>query len=80
MQFWVVAAPNPGARKDNNKAESGGIIWGDHGECLGGFAKGECSAFIAELWWGFEGLSLARQMSFMNVELRIDSVVVVHVI
>ncbi|GAU44140.1 hypothetical protein TSUD_188010 [Trifolium subterraneum] len=71
-----------GARKDNNKAECGGIIRGNHGEWLGGFAKviGECSAFIAELWGVFEGLTLARRMGFRKVEVHIDSVVVVQVI
>ncbi|MCH98804.1 ribonuclease H protein, partial [Trifolium medium] len=55
-----------GARKDNNKAGCGGIIRGNQGEWLGGFAKGvgECSAFIAELWGVFEGLSLAKRMGF----------------
>ncbi|GAU13938.1 hypothetical protein TSUD_262650 [Trifolium subterraneum] len=71
-----------GARKDNNKAGCGGIIRGNHGEWLGGFAKGvgECSAFIAELWGVFEGLSLAKRMCFRKVELHIDSVAVVQVI
>ncbi|GAU12817.1 hypothetical protein TSUD_73040 [Trifolium subterraneum] len=71
-----------GARKDNNKAGCGGIIRGNKGEWLGGFAKGvgECSAFIAELWGVFEGLSLAKRMCFRKVELHIDSVAVVQVI
>ncbi|MCI52232.1 hypothetical protein A2U01_0073476, partial [Trifolium medium] len=52
------------------------------GEWLGGFAKGvgTCSAFVAELWRVFEGLTYANIMRFMAIELNIDSVVVVHVI
>jgi ribonuclease HI len=71
-----------GASKNNNQAGCGGIIRGNQGEWLGGFAKGvgDCSAFVAELWGVFEGLSLAKRMGFRKIELHIDSVAVVHVI
>ncbi|PNY00696.1 ribonuclease H [Trifolium pratense] len=71
-----------GARKHNNIAWCGGIIRGSQGEWLGGFAKGvgNCSAFVAELWGVYEGLSYARRLGFMKVELNIDSVTVVNVL
>ncbi|MCI02556.1 ribonuclease H protein, partial [Trifolium medium] len=71
-----------GAWKHHNIAGCGGIIRGSQGEWLGGFAKGvgSYSAFVAELWGVFEGLSHARRLSFSAVELNIDSVTVVNVI
>jgi ribonuclease HI len=71
-----------GACKENNRAGCGGIIRGNQGEWLGGFAKGVgvCSAFVAELWGVLEGLQYARRLRFMAVELNIDSVTVVQVI
>ncbi|MCH93591.1 RNA-directed DNA polymerase (Reverse transcriptase), partial [Trifolium medium] len=41
-----------GACKEGRRAGCGGIIRGNQGEWIGGFAKGigYCSAFIAELW------------------------------
>jgi ribonuclease HI len=65
-----------------NRAGCGGIIRGNQGEWLGGFAKGVgvCSAFVAELWGVLEGLQYARRLRFMAVELNIDSVTVVQVI
>jgi ribonuclease HI len=71
-----------GAYKVNQVAGCGGVIRGSHGEWLGGFAKGVglCSAFVAELWGVFEGLSLAYRPGFRNVELEVDSETVVCVI
>jgi ribonuclease HI len=71
-----------GACKENNIAGCGGIIRGNQGEWIGGFAKGigDCSPFIAELWGVFEGLSLAWRLGFRKIELHIDSVAVVQVI
>jgi ribonuclease HI len=71
-----------GAYKVNQVAGCGGVIRGSHGEWLGGFAKGVglCSAFVAELWGVFEGLSLAYRLGFRNVELEVDSETVVCVI
>ncbi|PNX97917.1 ribonuclease H [Trifolium pratense] len=71
-----------GASKAGNRAGCGGVIRGNQGEWLGGFAKGvgNCSAFVAELWGVLEGLLLVQRMGFENVELSIDSKAVVHVI
>ncbi|CAJ2675557.1 unnamed protein product [Trifolium pratense] len=71
-----------GARKNNGRAGCGGVIRGSQGEWLGGFAKGvgSCSAFVAELLGVYEGLSYARRMGFMFIELNIDSAMVVQVI
>jgi ribonuclease HI len=71
-----------GACKENNIAGCGGIIWGNQGEWIGGFAKGvgDCNPFIVELWGVFEGLLLAWCLGFRKIELHIDSVAVVQVI
>ncbi|PNX92395.1 ribonuclease H [Trifolium pratense] len=71
-----------GASKEGRNAGCGGVIRGNQGERLGGFAKGvgNCSAFVAELWGVLEGLLLAKRLGFSNVELSIDSHVVVHVV
>jgi ribonuclease HI len=71
-----------GAYKVNQVAGCEGVIRGSHGEWLGGFAKGVglCSAFVAELWGVFEGVSLAYRLLFRNVELEVDSETVVCVI
>ncbi|GAU14017.1 hypothetical protein TSUD_168420 [Trifolium subterraneum] len=47
---------------------------------IGSAWSGDCSAFVAELWGVFEGLSYVRRLGFMAVELNIDLVMVVHVI
>jgi hypothetical protein len=55
----------------------------DHiGNWLGGFAKhiDICSTFTAELWGVLEGLCLAWRLRHRNVELDVDSTVVVKVI
>ncbi|GAU49779.1 hypothetical protein TSUD_141690 [Trifolium subterraneum] len=60
----------------------GGIVRGDQGEWIGGYAKGvgSCSAFKAELWGVLEGLRYVRSLGFNKIELNIDSEVVVRVI
>jgi hypothetical protein len=67
------------ARKNDSRTGCGGVIRGNQGEWLGGFAKGvgNCSAFMAELWGVFEGLALAKRMGLRKIELHIDSAVVV---
>jgi ribonuclease HI len=71
-----------GACKEGRTAGCGGVIRGNQGEWLGGFAKGVeyCNAFVAELWGVLEGLSLAQRLGFDRVESSIDSKAVVHVI
>ncbi|GAU10806.1 hypothetical protein TSUD_425900, partial [Trifolium subterraneum] len=70
-----------GAYRKNQIAGCGGVIRGCHGEWLGGFARcvGLCSAFVAELWGVLEGLRCVQRLGFSNVELNIDSEVVVQV-
>ncbi|PNX95557.1 ribonuclease H [Trifolium pratense] len=71
-----------GSCKEGKRAGCGGVIRGNQGEWLGGFAKGvgQCSAFVAELWGVLEGLLLAKRLGFSTVELSIDSKAVVHVV
>ena len=35
-----------------------------------------CSAYIAKLWWVYEGFRYARRYGFILVELNVDSLVV----
>jgi ribonuclease HI len=48
---------------------------------FGGFAKqiGYTNAYIAELWGAYEGLRWMRTKGYMNVELQMNSLVVVVV-
>jgi L1 cell adhesion molecule like protein len=71
-----------GAFKDKKIAGCGGVIRGNEGEWLGGFAKcvGLCCAFVAELWGVVEGLRYAYRLGFKKVELNIDSEAVVRAI
>ncbi|KAK2373854.1 Polynucleotidyl transferase, ribonuclease H superfamily protein [Trifolium repens] len=60
----------------------GGLIRGNEGAWLGGFAKGlgECRVMVAELWGAFEGLKLAWERGYKKVELQLDAQNVVKVI
>ncbi|MCH86415.1 putative non-LTR retroelement reverse transcriptase [Trifolium medium] len=71
-----------GPSKENSIAGCGGIIKGNQGEWLRGFAKGVgvCSAFVAELWGVHEGLLYAWRLGFTAVKLNIDSIAVVDAI
>jgi ribonuclease HI len=71
-----------GACRQNQIAGCGGVIRGNQGEWLGGYARcvGLCSAFVAELWGVLEGLRCVRRLGFLNIELHIDSVAVVQVL
>jgi ribonuclease HI len=63
-----------GAYKDHQIAGCGGVIRGNQGEWLGGFAKcvGLCSAFVAELWGVVEGLRYAYRLGFRKIQLSVD--------
>src|SRR4051812_3583963 len=58
----------------------GGIICGDVGEWISGFAKfiGRGEPYMAELWGLYEGIKLAKQLRFNKVELQVDSTLVVQ--
>ncbi|GAU49448.1 hypothetical protein TSUD_137920 [Trifolium subterraneum] len=70
---WVVVNTD-GAGKNNKNSGCGGLIRGNEGEWLGGFAKGlgTCSGLVAELWVALEGLKLAWKKGYKRVELQID--------
>jgi ribonuclease HI len=72
--------PTDGASKSTGTTSCGGIIRGSYGECFGGFANnlGTCSAFVAELWGVLEGLQYDWRLGFREVELMIDSKIVVN--
>jgi ribonuclease HI len=81
MNGWVKLNTD-GASKEEGWAGCGGIIRGSDGEWLGGFAKnlGRCSAFVAELWGVYEGLSYVRRLGFREIMLDVDSSYVAHVL
>jgi hypothetical protein len=78
---WVTINTD-GARRNNNVCDCGGLIRGNGGAWLGGFAKGlgECRVMVAELWGAFEGLKLAWERGYKKVELQLDAQNVVKVI
>ncbi|GAU38278.1 hypothetical protein TSUD_119590 [Trifolium subterraneum] len=71
-----------GARSEDGSIGCGGIIRGSDSEWLGGFAKfvGFGSAYLAQLWGVFEGLTYARNLNLSHVELNVNSMVVVQAI
>jgi ribonuclease HI len=81
MNCWVKLNTD-GASKEEGQAGCGGIIRGSDKEWLGGFPKnlGRCSAFVAELWGVFEGLSYVRRLGFRQILLDVDSSYVAHVL
>ncbi|KAK2361727.1 Polynucleotidyl transferase, ribonuclease H superfamily protein [Trifolium repens] len=81
VEGWVKINMD-GACKGMITAGCGSIIRDHRGNWLGGFAKhiGICSAFAAELWSALEGLHLAWRLGYRNVELDVESTVVVKVI
>jgi hypothetical protein len=52
----------------------GGIIKGNDGEWLDGFAKciGKCCTYITEIWRVYEGLKYARKMKFQALKMNVD--------
>jgi ribonuclease HI len=75
---WVCLNVDGACR--NDVIGCGGVIRGSDGEWIRGFSKfiGRGDAYIAELWGVYEGVSLARQMNFDKMEVRIDSLEVVN--
>ncbi|PNX55023.1 ribonuclease H [Trifolium pratense] len=57
----------------------GGVFRDSSGAWKGGFAKnvGRATAYLAELWGVYEGLCLARRQGYTNIELQVDSSVLV---
>jgi ribonuclease HI len=78
---WV-ALNTDGAENSDHKYGCGGLMRGSSGEWLGGFAKGlgDCSIESAELWGAWEGLELAWNLGFKQVELRMDALNVVKML
>lgn len=69
-----------GASKDSDRAGCNGLLRGCQGEWLLGFSKhlGAATAYEAELWGVWEGLRMARDGGFCQVELYLDSVSVMR--
>lgn len=67
------------ARASSNMAGCGGLLRGEHGEWLGGFARnlGDTTTYVAELWGVYEGLKLAHSLGVCFLEVQLDSLVVV---
>ncbi|KAL9278245.1 putative ribonuclease H domain-containing protein [Arabidopsis thaliana] len=72
---WVKLSTDGASHGNPGLATAGGVIRGEEGEWLGGFAlnKGICSAPMAELWGVYYGLVIAWERGFRRVELEVDS-------
>jgi ribonuclease HI len=64
----------------NGIAGCGGVLRDHRGNWITGFSKyiGITSAFNAELWGVYNGLCLAKRNGLQNIELQIDSMIVVR--
>ncbi|EOY31223.1 Uncharacterized protein TCM_038187 [Theobroma cacao] len=67
-------------KKSQRKAAAAGVLRDEHGNWLCGFSMKleKCSAFRAELWGIFKGLSLAWELGYRNIDLQIDNRVAVQ--
>lgn len=82
QEGWVALNTDGSSKLEVKAARCGGLLRGANGKWLGGFAKnlGYCHAFIAELWGVCLGLQLAASQGHPNIEVQIDSQVVVSLL
>ncbi|KAG7615876.1 Ribonuclease H domain [Arabidopsis thaliana x Arabidopsis arenosa] len=76
---WLKLNTDGASRGNPGRASAGGVLRDALGEWRGGFALniGICSAPLAELWGVYYGLYIAWQKRVTNLELAVDSKVVV---
>ncbi|KAG7551702.1 Ribonuclease H domain [Arabidopsis thaliana x Arabidopsis arenosa] len=76
---WVKLSTDGASRGNPGPAAAGGVVRGEDGTWLGGFALriGICSAPLAELWGVYYGLLIAWEKGYRRVELEVDSELVV---
>ncbi|MCH80116.1 RNA-directed DNA polymerase (Reverse transcriptase) [Trifolium medium] len=72
---WICINTDGAAKERGKIAGSGGVMRDHNGIWLCGFSIfiGEATAFDAELWGIFDGLTIARRRGYQHVELQIDS-------
>ena len=86
---WI--KPNPGWVKLNTdgvvsgapgKAGKGGVLRCSRGLWVAGFARklGAVSSSMAELWALKDGLLLAKQLNFQNINIELDAEFIVHLL
>ncbi|GAU51253.1 hypothetical protein TSUD_412460, partial [Trifolium subterraneum] len=76
---WVCLNTDGAAKSDTGIAGCGGILRNDNGIWICGFSKflGNTSAYMAEVWGLYEGLSMARNLGIERLEVQVDSEVLV---
>jgi ribonuclease HI len=72
---WFALNIDGAAKQSEKTAGCGGVIRDDKGSWIDGFAKalGDTTAYMAELWGIYEGLTIAHRRGVMKLELRTDS-------
>jgi ribonuclease HI len=75
---WFVLNSDGAAKQSEKRAGCGGALRNDSGIWIDGFSKalGDTTAYMAELWGIYEGLSLASRRGVPRLELRTDSQVI----
>jgi ribonuclease HI len=76
---WLVLNTDGAAKAGTGLTRCGGVIRDAHGNWIVGFAKnlGTTNAYIAELWGLYEGLKLANNSGVHQLEVQMDSSIVV---
>lgn len=77
---WVAINTDGSVKVPSKVAACGGLVRNADGRWLIGFAKRLfiSNAYFMELWGALEGVKLAHIMSFLNIELQMESMVVVN--
>lgn len=77
---WVALNTDGAARDGSEIAGCGGLLRDQFGNCICGFSKflGKTTVYVAELWGVYEGLRMAKEKGFSNIELQIDYAAVVQ--
>lgn len=76
---WIKLTTDGASRGNPGLATAGGVLRDGEGQWLGGFALniGICTTPLAELWGVYYGLLIAWERGFRQVELELDSSLVV---
>jgi ribonuclease HI len=77
---WFALNSDGAMKAKERRAGCGGVLRSDTGVWIEGFAKalGDTTAYMAELWGIYEGLSLAHRRGVTRLEIRTDSQVIAH--
>ena len=67
---------------DPRKAGGGGLLRNSEGDWIAGFTRklGSMYNIMAKLWALKEGLSLGRQLNLTNLNIEVDTIVLVHLL